>query len=329
MRHGKKFNHLGRTTPHRKAMLSNMATSLIINKRITTTVAKAKALRKYVEPILTRAKTDTTHSRRMAFSYLRDKHSVTELFNDVADRIATRPGGYTRIIRLGNRLGDNAEMCMMELVDYNENLLKEAKPSQSKTRRGRRAKTKAPETAQTTETPKEEPAEVKDETEELVDETTVAEVVEDEPEVQVPETVEEQGAEAEEISEEVEAEEAPVEVAKEEKTEETKAEPEAEVTQVEDAVEDIKVETVADEVVKEAEAEETITEQDAEVPEVEEKVEEDKDVAGEVVPDDVEAKADEPTAEAETEETESTNGSGADGDEGEQPDPSGQEETKK
>ncbi len=135
MRHGKKFNHLGRTPTHRKAMLSNMASSLIIHKRITTTVAKAKALRKYVEPILTKAKTDSTHARRLAFSYLQDKHSVTELFGDVADRIASRPGGYTRIIRLGNRLGDNAELCMMELVDYNENLLKEAKPSKSKTRR--------------------------------------------------------------------------------------------------------------------------------------------------------------------------------------------------
>jgi large subunit ribosomal protein L17 len=139
MRHGKKFNHLGRTTPHRKAMLSNMASSLILHKRITTTVAKAKALRKYVEPLLTRAKDDTTQSRRVVFSYLQDKHSVKELFGDIAGRIAARPGGYTRIIKTTTRLGDNADMCIMELVDYNEFLLKEAAPAEkAKTRRSRR-----------------------------------------------------------------------------------------------------------------------------------------------------------------------------------------------
>jgi len=120
MRHGKKFNHLGRKTAHRKAMLSNMACSLIEHKRITTTVAKAKALRVFVEPILTKSKNDTTHNRRTAFRYLRNKYAVTELFRDVAPKIADRPGGYTRIIRTGNRLGDNAEMCMIELVDFNE-----------------------------------------------------------------------------------------------------------------------------------------------------------------------------------------------------------------
>ncbi|MEM1405575.1 MAG: 50S ribosomal protein L17 [Bacteroidota bacterium] len=139
MRHGKKFNHLGRTAPHRKAMLSNMATSLIINKRITTTVAKAKALRKYVEPILTKAKDDTTHSRRVVFSYLNDKDSVKTLFDEVAGKIADRPGGYTRILKTGNRLGDNADMCIIELVDYNELLLGDA-PKKSKTRRSRRGK---------------------------------------------------------------------------------------------------------------------------------------------------------------------------------------------
>lgn len=140
MRHGKKFNHLSRTAPHRKAMLSNMASSLIMEKRITTTVAKAKALRKYVEPLLTKSKTDDTHSRRVVFSYLQNKESVSELFNEVADKIANRPGGYTRILKTGNRLGDNADMCIIELVDYNETLLKEAKPKKAKTRRSRRGK---------------------------------------------------------------------------------------------------------------------------------------------------------------------------------------------
>ena len=123
MRHGKKFNHLGRTASHRKAMLSNMASSLILHKRLSTTVAKAKALRKYVEPLLTKSKSDTTHSRRTVFAYLQDKESVKELFNEVSAKIANRPGGYTRIIKTGYRLGDNAEMCVIELVDYNEDML--------------------------------------------------------------------------------------------------------------------------------------------------------------------------------------------------------------
>lgn len=138
MRHGKKFNHLGRTAPHRKAMLSNMASSLILNKRITTTVAKAKALRKYVEPILTKSKEDTTHSRRVVFAYLNDKETVKALFDEVAEKIATRPGGYTRIIKTGNRLGDNADMCIIELVDYNELLLAESKPAKAKSRRSKK-----------------------------------------------------------------------------------------------------------------------------------------------------------------------------------------------
>ncbi|MDO3627407.1 50S ribosomal protein L17 [Mucilaginibacter sp. BT774] len=119
MRHGKKVNHLGRTDSHRKAMMANMASSLIIHKRITTTLAKAKALRVYVEPLLTKSKSDTTHSRRTVFSYLQDKDSVNVLFREVAEKIANRPGGYTRIIKLENRLGDNAEMALIELVDYN------------------------------------------------------------------------------------------------------------------------------------------------------------------------------------------------------------------
>jgi len=137
MRHGKKFNHLGRKTAHRKAMLSNMACSLIEHKRITTTVAKAKALRVYVEPLITKSKTDSTHSRRTVFSYLGSKDAVSELFRDVAPKIAGRPGGYTRIIRTGFRLGDNAEMCMIELVDFNELMLNDT-TKKSTTRRSRR-----------------------------------------------------------------------------------------------------------------------------------------------------------------------------------------------
>jgi large subunit ribosomal protein L17 len=140
MRHGKKFNHLGRTSTHRKAMLSNMATSLILNKRIETTVAKAKELRKYVEPLLTRAKDDTTHSRRTVFSYLKNKESLKTLFGEVAEKIASRPGGYTRIIKLGTpRLGDNADVCIIELVDYNETMLGGGTaPAKAKTRRSRK-----------------------------------------------------------------------------------------------------------------------------------------------------------------------------------------------
>lgn len=140
MRHGKKFNHLGRNTAHRKAMLSNMATSLILHKRIKTTLAKAKALRVYVEPLVTRSKSDTTHDRRMVFSYLQSKEAVSELFGVVSEKVADRPGGYTRIIKLGTRLGDNAEMCMIELVDFNEHLLNQAdsKKAEKTTRRSRR-----------------------------------------------------------------------------------------------------------------------------------------------------------------------------------------------
>ncbi|MDX2301570.1 MAG: 50S ribosomal protein L17 [Microscillaceae bacterium] len=143
MRHGKTVNHLGRKSAHRKSLLSNMASSLILHKRITTTLAKARALKRYVEPLLTKAKNDSTHSRRIVFSYLQNKESVKILFDEVADKIATRPGGYTRIIKLGNRLGDNAEMCMMELVDFNLTLLQDEDKNKSKTRRGRRRKSKS------------------------------------------------------------------------------------------------------------------------------------------------------------------------------------------
>ena len=146
MRHGKKINHLGRTTSHRRALLSNMASSLIAHKRISTTVAKAKALRKYVEPLLTKAKTDSTHSRRVVFSYLQNKESLKELFGGIAEKIATRPGGYTRILKTGNRLGDNADMCIIELVDYNEGYSKDTKVKAT-TRRSRRTTGKNDEAA--------------------------------------------------------------------------------------------------------------------------------------------------------------------------------------
>lgn len=138
MRHGKKFNHLGRKTAHRKAMLSNMAASLLLHKRISTTLAKAKELKKYVEPLVTRAKEDTTHNRRMAFSYLKNKEAIILLFGEVIEKVGTRPGGYTRIIKTGFRLGDNAEMCIIELVDFNELMLKDAQPAKKTTRRSRR-----------------------------------------------------------------------------------------------------------------------------------------------------------------------------------------------
>jgi len=143
MRHGKKINHLSRTHSHRAAMLSNMATSLIMHKKINTTLAKAKALRKYVEPIITRCKEDSTSSRRLVFSYLQSKDAVIELFREVAPKIGDRPGGYTRILKTGNRLGDNAEMCMMELVDFNENMLSSKEAKKGKTTRRRGGKKKA------------------------------------------------------------------------------------------------------------------------------------------------------------------------------------------
>ena len=144
MRHNKKFNHLGRTASHRNAMLSNMACSLIKHKRITTTVAKAKALKKFVEPLITKSKDDTTNSRRVVFSNLQDKYAVTELFKEISVKIADRPGGYTRIIKTGHRLGDNAEMCFIELVDYNENMAKEKVAKKAtRTRRSKKATTEA------------------------------------------------------------------------------------------------------------------------------------------------------------------------------------------
>ena len=168
MRHGKKFNHLGRKAAHRKAMLSNMACSLIDHKRINTTVAKAKALKQYVEPLITKAKNDSTHSRRVVFSYLRQKDTIKELFGAVSTKVGDRPGGYTRIIKTGNRLGDNAEMCMIELVDFNDVYTNGKETKKTKTRR--RKKT----TAKVEETPVVEEAQVVEETP-AVEETQVAE----------------------------------------------------------------------------------------------------------------------------------------------------------
>ncbi len=205
MRHNKKFNHLGRKSAHRKAMLANMASSLIEHKRITTTVAKAKALRTYVEPLITKAKNDTTHSRRVVFSYLQSKDAVSELFREVADKVADRPGGYTRILKTGNRLGDNAEMCIIELVDFNEAMLaakeEAAKPKKRRSRRGGAkkadeavAETKVAKTKE--EAPK---AEVVEET--VVEETVVEETeVAEEPKAEADST--EEAADEEEKKEE-------------------------------------------------------------------------------------------------------------------------------
>ena len=215
MRHGKKFNHLGRTASHRAAMLSNMASSLIIHKRIVTTVAKAKALRVYVEPIITRSKEATTHNYRTAFSYLQDKVAVTELFTVVGGKVASRPGGYTRILKTGNRAGDNAEMAMIELVDFNEFFegFNEDK-KKSTTRRSRRGGASTPKTA----APKAEVAVVAPAIEDAVVETVVAEevVVETVAEVAAEEVV----APAEEAAPEAPADETPEAPAAEEGSEE-------------------------------------------------------------------------------------------------------------
>lgn len=196
MRHNKKFNHLGRKTAHRKSMLANMAISLIQHKRITTTLAKAKALRVYVEPLLTKSKEDTTNSRRTVFSYLQNKEAVTELFQNISQKIADRPGGYTRILKTGLRLGDNAEMCIIELVDYNENMLKEkATKKAARTRRSSAAK-KAADAAPVAAAPAKKAAAAKEEVKEeapVVEET----VVEEAPAVEEAPVAEETPAEEE------------------------------------------------------------------------------------------------------------------------------------
>ncbi len=209
MRHGKKFNHLGRKAAHRKAMLANMACSLIEHKRIKTTLAKAKALRIYVEPLITKSKDDTTHSRRIVFSYLKQKEAITELFGDVAAKVAERPGGYTRILKLSNRLGDNAQMAYIELVDYNGEYTTD-KPKRKKARRGKKQAVEA-------------------------GISTVEEAV----------VVEEASVMTEEAVEEPKAEET-TEVATEEAVEEPKAEETTEVA-TEEAVEEPKAEEVVEE----------------------------------------------------------------------------------
>ena len=208
MRHNKKVNHLGRKSAHRKAMLANMASSLLIHKRISTTLAKAKALRMYVEPLITKAKDDTTHSRRVVFSYLQDKDAVSELFREISAKIADRPGGYTRILKTGTRLGDNAEMCIMELVDYNEAMLA-AKDDAAKTkkRRSRRGGAKkddvvAPVKGKTTE--KAKPVAAAKEKVKVVEDAKVVEEVVEKPVAETIETTEEPKADqtAEEKKEE-------------------------------------------------------------------------------------------------------------------------------
>ncbi|MFO7934189.1 MAG: 50S ribosomal protein L17 [Bacteroidales bacterium] len=215
MRHRKSFNHLSRKSAHRKAMLANMASSLILHKRIHTTTAKAKALKRYIEPLITRSREDSTHSRRMVFSYLHDKEAVSELFREVAVKVGERPGGYTRIIRIGSRQGDNADMCMMELVDYNPTMLaeKEASVKPSRRRRGGRGRGGK----------KAEPAAA----EQQVREAGEQAVEEQAPAVeQAPEAAEKAPAEAPAAEKEKSAEEAekPAAEAKEQKAEEPKAE---------------------------------------------------------------------------------------------------------
>ncbi|MBC8486086.1 MAG: 50S ribosomal protein L17 [Bacteroidetes bacterium] len=251
MRHRKKFNHLSRKSAHRKAMLANMATSLIMHKRIHTTVAKAKALRTYIEPLITRSKEDTTHSRRVVFSYLQSKEAITELFREISVKVADRPGGYTRIIKIGNRLGDNAEMCMMELVDFNENLLaeKDAKKAKPARRRRKGGKKKTAEDAVA------EPA-----VEEISEEAETKAKAELKEEVKAE-------VETEEVKAEVKAEEIKEEV-KEEVKDEVKAEEEA---KVEAPVDEEKKEEVKSETDKSAEDDKK------EEPKAEEKKEDNKE----------------------------------------------------
>ena len=194
MRHGKKFNHLSRQTGHRKAMLANMACSLIEHKRINTTVAKAKALKQFVEPLITKSKEDTTHNRRICFAYLRSKYAVTDLFRDVAAKVGDRPGGYTRIIKMGNRLGDNADMAMIELVDFNE--LYNGGKKEEKKGRTRRPKKAAPTVTAPVAPVVEEVAPIVEETTPVIDEVvdpSVSEHAEQTPvaEIETPEVVEE------------------------------------------------------------------------------------------------------------------------------------------
>ena len=220
MRHGKKIAHLGRTASHRKAMMANMASSLIEHKRINTTVAKAKALKKFVEPLITKAKSDTTHNRRVVFSALRNKYAVSELFRDIAEKVADRPGGYTRIIKVGSRMGDNASMAMIELVDFNDTYVTNKPAKKRSRRRGGKKKADAPAAAA---------AEATEElAEEVVDTVATEEVKEEAPTTDAT-------ADKEEKAEKVEkAEEAaPVEEVKSEKQEDAAEDSSASADQAE------------------------------------------------------------------------------------------------
>jgi len=241
MRHKKSVNHLGRKSAHRKSMMANMASSLIVHKRIETTTAKAKALKRYIEPLITRSKDDSTHSRRIVFSYLQDKEAVTELFREVSAKVGDRPGGYTRIIKLGSRQGDNADMCLIELVDYNENLLAEkasAKKAAGRRRRGSKKKAKdeaaplaaagaaeAAEAVTEPEVTESSEAAVEAEATETVEVVEEAEVAESE---EVAEEVEDAVKAEETAAEEVVEEEAKAEEATEEPAGEAEAEVKAE-----------------------------------------------------------------------------------------------------
>ncbi len=245
MRHGKRFNHLGRTSTHRKSMLSNMASSLLVNKRINTTLAKAKELRKYVEPLITKAKNDSTHSRRVVFSYLQDKESVNALFNEVVDRVANRPGGYTRIIKLGSRLGDNAEMAMIELVDFNDLLIKESESKKAKTRRSRRGSAKPktqPAAAKADAKTEKKEEEVEAQTEEKVDTAEVQDTAEAKVEEAQGEVKEETLETKEEAAKEEEAKAEKAEEIEEQKPEQKAKKQEA---KSEETAEELKAKTEA------------------------------------------------------------------------------------
>jgi len=275
MRHGKRFNHLSRTSAHRKAMLANMASSLIIHKRIKTTVAKAKALRTYIEPLITKSKTDSTHSRRVVFSYLNDKDAVTELFREISVKVADRPGGYTRIIKIGARMGDNAEMALIELVDYNENLLDAKAKGPKKTRRRRGGKKQ------------EEGAEVAEQAVETAEES-VEDASEEEKPADAKAMADDEEPKAKEVKEDPKAE------AKEEPKEEVKEEPKAEEKEEAkptsaEATAD-KEEPKAEEVKEEPEAEEVKIEEVKEEPKAEEKPEEEEKPASDEAPEDEEKK---------------------------------------
>jgi large subunit ribosomal protein L17 len=262
MRHRRKFNHLSRKSAHRKAMLANMASSLIIHKRIKTTLAKAKALRTYVEPLITRSKEDSTHSRRMVFRYLQNKEAVTELFREISVKVADRPGGYTRILKLGSRMGDNAEMCMIELVDFNENLMTETKTKAKTTRRGRRGGAKkTDETAVKAEAAAPVEADV---VEEKTEEAVAAESTTEEPAVEEP------------AVEEPKAEEPKAEIETEEPNAEVEAPAEAPVKEEKPAEEAPAAEAPADEPKAEAEVEAPVKDAEPEEKKPEAKPEEPK-----------------------------------------------------